>query len=215
MLWTIAAARLILGAAMNIQAPPNLSPGVYQRLVDAGLNDWGGVSPVTPDHVNPEAPWPAIVELGYADGGGRQAAGRTGCRSTRPTHARPTSGSRPRSPRRCAGWRMRRAWRAMMPGRRARRPPPPMPAILARSVDVAVDRAIDKAAGGDRLDPPEIVRLFAARDADYRRVTSAADELRRSVSGGRRALRRQPQHQLHQYLLLSLSLLRLLQGQDA
>ena len=48
---------------MNIQAPPNLSPGVYPRLIEAGINDWGGVSPVTPDHVNPEAPWPAIAEL--------------------------------------------------------------------------------------------------------------------------------------------------------
>src|SRR5262249_16507449 len=48
MLWTVAAARLILGAEMNLQAPPNLSPGVYQRLIDAGINDWGGVSPVTP-----------------------------------------------------------------------------------------------------------------------------------------------------------------------
>src|SRR5260221_13671287 len=63
LLWTIAAARMILGAEMNIQAPPNLSPGVYQRLIDAGLNDWGGISSVTPDHVNPEAPWPAIEEL--------------------------------------------------------------------------------------------------------------------------------------------------------
>ena len=63
LLWTIAAARLILGPAMNLQAPPNLSPGVYPRLVAAGINDWGGVSPVTPDHVNPEAPWPAIAEL--------------------------------------------------------------------------------------------------------------------------------------------------------
>src|SRR4030088_801878 len=63
LLWTIATARLILGPDMNIQAPPNLSPGVYQKLIDAGLNDWGGVSPVTPDHVNPEAPWPAIAEL--------------------------------------------------------------------------------------------------------------------------------------------------------
>ena len=51
------------GPAMNIQAPPNLSPGVYPRLIAAGINDWGGVSPVTPDHVNPEAPWPAITEL--------------------------------------------------------------------------------------------------------------------------------------------------------
>src|SRR5207244_11741910 len=63
LLWTIATARLILGPEINIQAPPNLSPGVYQKLVDAGLNDWGGISPVTPDHVNPEAPWPAIAEL--------------------------------------------------------------------------------------------------------------------------------------------------------
>ena len=51
------------GLTMNIQAPPNLSPGVYPRLIAAGINDWGGVSPVTPDHVNPEAPWPAITEL--------------------------------------------------------------------------------------------------------------------------------------------------------
>src|SRR5207237_1182957 len=63
LLWTIATARLILGPDMNIQAPPNLSPGVYQKLIDAGLNDWGGISPVKPDHVNPEEPWPAIAEL--------------------------------------------------------------------------------------------------------------------------------------------------------
>src|ERR1700682_1584419 len=63
LLWTIATARQILGPAMNIQAPPNLSPGVYPRLIAAGINDWGGISPVTPDHVNPEAPWPAITEL--------------------------------------------------------------------------------------------------------------------------------------------------------
>jgi FO synthase len=48
---------------MNIQAPPNLSPGTYQKLIAAGLNDWGGVSPVTPDHVNPEAKWPHLQEL--------------------------------------------------------------------------------------------------------------------------------------------------------
>src|ERR1700691_1182380 len=62
LLWRLAAARLILGSAMNIQAPPNLSPGIYPRLIAAGINDWGGISPVTPDHVNPEAPWPAITE---------------------------------------------------------------------------------------------------------------------------------------------------------
>ena len=63
LLWTIAVARLILGAEMNIQAPPNLSAARCGELIDAGINDWGGVSPVTPDHVNPEAPWPAVEEL--------------------------------------------------------------------------------------------------------------------------------------------------------
>lgn len=63
LLWTIAVARLIFGANMSIQAPPNLSPGVLTQLVNAGLNDWGGVSPVTPDFVNPEAPWPHLEQL--------------------------------------------------------------------------------------------------------------------------------------------------------
>ena len=61
--WTLAIARLLFGSEMNIQAPPNLSPGNLAPLIDAGLNDWGGVSPVTPDHVNPEAPWPQLGEL--------------------------------------------------------------------------------------------------------------------------------------------------------
>ncbi len=61
--WTVALARLVFGEEMNIQAPPNLSPAGYPRLIAAGINDWGGVSPVTPDHVNPEAPWPQIENL--------------------------------------------------------------------------------------------------------------------------------------------------------
>ena len=65
-LWTIAVARLVLGPGTSVQAPPNLRPGVLVRLVDAGLDDWGGVSPVTPDHVNPEAPWPHLFELARA-----------------------------------------------------------------------------------------------------------------------------------------------------
>src|SRR5215469_10800996 len=62
-LWTIAAARLIFGPDMNIQAPPNLNPGALAEMIAAGINDWGGVSPVTPDHVNPEAPWPTLERL--------------------------------------------------------------------------------------------------------------------------------------------------------
>jgi FO synthase len=62
-LWTIAVARLVFGPEMNIQAPPNLNPGALAEMVAAGINDWGGVSPVTPDHVNPERPWPALDRL--------------------------------------------------------------------------------------------------------------------------------------------------------
>ena len=65
-LWTIAAARLVFGPAMSIQAPPNLAKGRLAQLVAAGLNDWGGVSPVTPDYVNPESPWPHLERLEQA-----------------------------------------------------------------------------------------------------------------------------------------------------
>ena len=63
LLWTIAVARIVFGAEMSVQAPPNLSPGVLRQIVAAGINDWGGVSPLTPDFVNPEAPWPHLDEL--------------------------------------------------------------------------------------------------------------------------------------------------------
>ena len=63
MLRTIALARLILGPHMNVQAPPNLSYNDFPRLLDAGINDWGGISPVTKDFINPEAAWPQISRL--------------------------------------------------------------------------------------------------------------------------------------------------------
>jgi 7,8-didemethyl-8-hydroxy-5-deazariboflavin synthase CofG subunit len=59
---TVAVSRLILGS-MNVQAPPNLTPQGHRRLIEAGINDWGGVSPVTCDFINPEAPWPHLTEL--------------------------------------------------------------------------------------------------------------------------------------------------------
>ena len=63
MLRTIALARLILGPQMNVQAPPNLSYEDFPRLLEAGINDWGGISPVTKDFINPEAAWPQIARL--------------------------------------------------------------------------------------------------------------------------------------------------------
>jgi FO synthase len=74
---TVAVARLVLGPEMNIQIPPNLSPDALHLLLDSGINDFGGISPLTPDYVNPEAPWPHIRALARSCGdGGYQLAER-------------------------------------------------------------------------------------------------------------------------------------------
>ncbi|MCW5747726.1 MAG: 5-amino-6-(D-ribitylamino)uracil--L-tyrosine 4-hydroxyphenyl transferase CofH [Alphaproteobacteria bacterium] len=182
LLWTLAAARLLLGPDMNIQAPPNLSPGVYQRLVAAGLNDWGGVSPVTPDHVNPEAPWPAIAELARRTAEtGKLLVNRL---PVYPAWARqpdtwlaPDIATRVRRMSDAEGLARDDDW---APGSTT---PPPRPFAMTTAVDPSVSRSVERATSGERLDNNEIVRLFAARDADYRFVTGAADALRRSVSG--------------------------------
>jgi 7,8-didemethyl-8-hydroxy-5-deazariboflavin synthase CofG subunit len=62
MLRTVAVARLLM-PDVNIQAPPNLNAPYYEELLDAGINDWGGVSPLTPDYINPEKPWPHLEQL--------------------------------------------------------------------------------------------------------------------------------------------------------
>ena len=63
LLRTLAIARLIFGRNMNLQSPPNLLSEDYPMLLEAGINDWGGISPVTKDFINPEAAWPHIPEL--------------------------------------------------------------------------------------------------------------------------------------------------------
>src|SRR5215510_1700642 len=170
LLWTIAQARLILGPDMNIQAPPNLSPGVYQRLVAAGINDWGGVSPVTPDHVNPEAPWPAVEELARRSAEtGKVLVNRL---AVYPSYVRkpelwlaPEVATQVRRMADAEGLARDNDW---APGNTE---PPPAPKVFLREVDPEIARIVDRATGSQRLDHPEIVRLFAARDADYRHVT--------------------------------------------
>jgi len=182
LLWTIAAARILLGPSVNIQAPPNLSPGVYQRLVAAGLNDWGGVSPVTPDHVNPEAPWPEIETLA-------QRTAETGKLLVQRLPVYPAYAMQPErwlapavatAARRLSdatGLAREDAW---SPGETV---PPRLPPVRAMHADAALARSVERAAQGERLNQAEILRLFAARDADYAHVTAAADALRRAVSG--------------------------------
>ena len=113
---TVAVARLLLGPKARIQAPPNLIDGEYDLLLRAGIDDWGGVSPVTPDHVNPERPWPQIDELAGQSAESRLHAARAadhlpGVRPAAATRGS-TRGCRrtsPRWPTRPPGWPSRRA----------------------------------------------------------------------------------------------------------
>jgi FO synthase len=182
LLWTIAAARLILPADVHVQAPPNLSPGVYQKLIGAGIDDWGGVSPVTPDHVNPEAPWPELEAL--ADRTAEMDKILVARLPVYPAYAfdvarwaHPKIATRILQHADSEGWARDDDW---APGLTFATKPR---TVRLDNVDPAVETAIAKAMQGKRLNEAEIVRLFAARDADYERVITAADELRQAVSG--------------------------------
>jgi FO synthase len=182
LLWTIAVARLVFGPEMNIQAPPNLSPGVLPRLMEAGINDWGGVSPVTPDHVNPEAPWPHLDALARETG----SAGKllTERLALYPTYARKAEDwidERFRTPVVRAidtdGFARTEDWSTGKPGT----PPDLSPEI--GKLDPAFQAILDKACAGETLDESEIVRLFQARGREFAAVCDAADRLRRAVNG--------------------------------
>ena len=134
-LWTIAVARLLMPRDVSVQAPPNLAHDEFPRLLEAGIDDFGGVSPVTPDHVNPEAPWPERALLARPLPR-PTARSRRGCASTRASCATPSAGSQ----RACAAPRSRpptaTAWHATRaPGSpaRARSRRPPGSAAGARS----------------------------------------------------------------------------------
>ena len=184
---------------MNIQAPPNLSYDDFPQLLDAGINDWGGVSPVTIDHVNPEAPWPEIERLaGATRAAGLELAARL------PVYPEYVDG----------------AWLdpAVMPHVLAASDS----VGLAREgewtpgADVAipfVPRDALPVDSRDELGEDEIVRLFRARGAERDRVFAAADHLRRELNGDTVTYVVTQEHPVHERLLLQVRLLRVLQGQ--
>jgi FO synthase len=180
--WTVAAARIVFGPEMNIQAPPNLSRDDYPRLVAAGLNDWGGVSPVTPDHVNPEAPWPEIERLrANTAGAGKDLVERL---AVYPAYARePTRWLDPSlvTPVLRAidadGFAREDAW---SPGLDLA--PPPRRDVRARADDLTL-RLLDDAVAGRELEEGEIAQLFRARGGAYEAVCAAADALRQATVG--------------------------------
>ena len=210
-LWTIAVARLIFGPEMNIQAPPNLNPGALAEMIAAGINDWGGVSPVTPDHVNPEAPWPALDRLARETAAsGKLLVERL---AIYPAYAR--------DPERWLDPALRPAVLRVIDAEGLARPddwvagsgtePPiaiaphgPLPASGARekragyaSPRFSGERegpaqregegplvaVLDRTVAGEVLDEADIVRLFSARGDAFDAVCRAADVLRQRVNG--------------------------------
>ncbi|CAN5664363.1 bifunctional FO biosynthesis protein CofGH [soil metagenome] len=191
LLWTIAVARIILGTEMNIQAPPNLSPESYPRLIAAGLNDWGGVSPVTPDHVNPEAPWPHLEDLRqHTASAGKLLIERLAVYPAYNLDLQRWQDAALLTPVVRAidseGYTRTEEW---SPGAEL-----PIPdayrvamsaSVHAPAGDLGHDLVaiLDRASAGSDLSEAEIVRLFQARGAEFSAVCAVADELRQKMSG--------------------------------
>lgn len=193
LLWTIAVARILFGERVNIQAPPNLSPEALPEIIRAGINDWGGVSPVTPDHVNPEAPWPHLRILSRAT----ETQGKT---------LVPRLPLYPEYTENLEKWVDPKLHKYVLdhmdaegfartgnwsPGEVIEAPVKPVklidaaPSNAAPALKSEISGLLDKAAGGTGLDEKEVSKLFAARGRDFERLCTAADEMRRAVNGDR------------------------------
>ena len=185
LLWTIAIARLVFGAHMNIQAPPNLMPDALSQLINAGINDWGGVSPVTPDHVNPEAAWPQLDKL-------REATEMTGKHLVArlpiyPDYVHsldkwiePGLHKQVLNKVDAEGFARTDNWfvgsNQLIPQMH-----PSNNIIPAFKNNISI--LLDKAMYGKSLNEKEIVALFSARERDFQFVCRAADECRTEVNG--------------------------------
>ena len=189
-LWTLGAALLLFGARMSIQAPPNLQPDGLLDLLRAGVNDWGGISPVTPDHVNPEAPWPHLRDLARATA----AAGR---------HLDERLALVPAFAQSCERWtdaaigvRVRRlsdargrarsdAWYcgsgSPIPSRSGGAQVVPTARRVGSSSRLS--GILSAARDGRELSEADIVRLFSVDGADLDGVIGAADALRATTVG--------------------------------
>ncbi len=185
-LWTITIARLLFGGKMSIQTPPNLHAGNFDCFIDAGINDWGGVSAVTPDYVNPEAPWPHLDVLAA----GTRLAGKTLVERTAVypefifPEARwliPDLRTRTLAMVDAQGYVRTDLW---SPGRPVQ--PPPLQNNVTGSLRRRFDSlagVITKAMNGRDLEESEIVQLFNARGPAFKRIREAADQLRHEVNG--------------------------------
>ncbi len=187
LLWTITVARIVFGSAMSVQAPPNLSPGVLSQIVAAGINDWGGVSPLTPDFVNPEAPWPHLDELAHETA----FAGKE-------LHERLTI--YPRYVHDVETWVDPKLHSTVLdrsdgeglprtddwcPGDETKPPASILEQIRTtpKSVSRDIQTVLDRSLAEEDLTEDEIVRLIRARGDDFSAVVRTADQLRQKHNG--------------------------------
>lgn len=185
LLWTIAAARLILDDEISIQAPPNLNAGRIPALINAGLNDWGGISPVTADHVNPEHAWPdiAMLEKACAEEGFALAERLTAYprfineewidANLRPAVLAFADG---------AGLAREEAW---SPGQAHPAPGDanaPLPNTGKKQSSPTLLSNLDRIAAG-RGNQREIAALFDAREATANTIISYANDMRKAANG--------------------------------
>ena len=181
--WTVAAARLVLGSGMHVQAPPNLSDDLG-ALLAAGIDDWGGVSPVTIDHVNPERPWPALDRLRAAtEASGKTLAPRL---TVYPEYVGDPEGWLHPDVRfpvllRSDGEGLGRehAWSAGGTDG----PPDLLPFAAPARGGGPVSDVLTGVEAGQEVGVDELVTLLSARGPDLARVCAVADDLRRDAVG--------------------------------
>jgi FO synthase len=188
LLWTIATARLLLPDGVRLQAPPNLSED-FGRLLDAGIDDWGGVSPVTPDHVNPERPWPALDRLReVTEGRGFVLAPRL---TAYPRYVLDAprwidDGLRAAVLDRSDAEGLARDDLEWASGG-ASAPPALVPSAAPRPTPAPargrVGEVLDGVLAGQEAGVDELVALFSARGPEVAAVAEVADELRREAVG--------------------------------
>ena len=184
LLWSIAVARLILPADVHLQAPPNLSDDLTPLLA-AGIDDWGGVSPVTLDHVNPERPWPALERLQAAtEAAGHVLAPRL---TIYPEFVRDPDAwldSALRTPvlvvSDSEGLGRDGAW---SPGRDDLSPPALLSVAPPARANTAIGEVIAGVEAGEEVGVDEIVTLLSARGPEVAQVAALADALRREIVG--------------------------------
>ena len=188
LLWTLSVARIIFGKNMNIQCPPNLNSDYLDQILDCGINDWGGVSPITIDHVNPESPWPQIEQLEkITNNNGMELVERLAIYPEyiedqswydKNLHSGILELSDSSRYGRHDQWRCGESLSIPASGKHDLW-------VNKKSGDVSheIKKILDKSIHGFDLDHDEITKLFHTRGDDYHLVLNHADQLRQKING--------------------------------